>query len=190
MAGGVLLLLAVGAMVQGPTAGASAPRADLKAVSPARVASSPLCSAVGAKAVSQAVGYTVPAATTTINRRMFDAKYNISATVTDCTYGSEASLADILKDVNLVYEKLSRPVPVSVIRKDLTQLSAKAGQHVTTASIGGFSGSAYYMTFQEGTIYSESIVDLDGVKVAGAVVTQKLPQSAIIALEKLAVGNF
>lgn len=184
------LLLVAGAIMQAPEASATAPRPGLKAVGPAPVASSPLCSAVGAKAVSEAVGYTVPAATTTIDRRMFSAKYNISATMTDCTYGSQASLADILKDVNLVYEKLSRRVPASVIKDDLTQVSAKAQQHIVAVPIGGFSGSAYYVTIQESTVYSEAIVDLTGVKVAGAVVTQRLPKRAIISLEELAVANF
>lgn len=46
------------------------------------------------------------------------------------------------------------------------------------------------MTIQESTFYSEAIVDLTGVKVAGAVVTQRLPKRAIISLEELAVANF
>jgi hypothetical protein len=78
--------------------------------------------------------------------QVFDKRENISATVTECTYGSLVG-PSITKVVVLTYEALSAPVPAALEKLDLEAAqkdiggSLKLTRYKGLATPPGFSGA-------------------------------------------------
>ncbi len=84
------------------------------------------CNLVSQADVSYVVGRTVPAPQVVSSTQVFDKRYNISGTLTECTYGSLTGLS-ITKVVVLTYEALSAPVPAALEKADLQAAQKDSG---------------------------------------------------------------
>jgi len=199
---GASLVVLLGLLATGPAPVAQAASAPSAVYSPAQArlvasATSPLCKAVSAAAVSHVVGYSLPAPTSTVNMQT-DKKLNITGTFTDCTYGTYGSGSPT---VDLVYETLSRAVPLSTFQQ-VIQATGKQmpGADITVKPYAGLGHPALSVTITTRGSYSslgEEIAAVKGKKVAGADVEYlgrlpkaPLPLSKVAALTKLAMAKF
>lgn len=144
-----------------------------------------ICHEVSAASVSAIVGFSVPAATASVNN-LKPTKENdeISAVVTSCTYGSEASLAALAKTVGLSYEVTSRPLTTAELKKGLSQ-AQKLNMDLVPYS--GLGLSAFYYKFTVGGVLTQGITGLSHKNEYGAFVyTKAVSMSSLAALVRLA----
>lgn len=156
------------------------------AVAPAGSQSSPICSKVRAASVSAIVGYALPAATASTNTIPASTENDgISAVVTTCTFGSQASIAALKKDVVLDLEITSKPITEAEVRKQL----AKSGTTTLKLDITSYSGlgaPGVYVSATGGGIHATGISGFVGTKVFGADVFETLSTSKLASLARLA----
>jgi len=151
---GASLVVLLGLLATGPAPVAQAASAPSAVYSPAQArlvasATSPLCKAVSAAAVSHVVGYSLPAPTSTVNTQT-DKKLNITGTFTDCTYGTYGSGSPT---VDLVYETLSRAVPLSTFQQ-VIQATVKQmpGADISVKPYAGLGHPALSVTITQGQL--------------------------------------
>jgi hypothetical protein len=148
--------------------------------------SSSICAKVSAGSVSAIVGYPVPAATTSVRNLPATAQDGgISAVVTTCTFGPQASLAELLKDVTLTLEATSKPLTAAGIEKDLQDRSS-ASLKITVKSYSGLGVPGLYYTETGAGITGQGISGAVGDRVFGASVERPLTMSKLASLAKLA----
>ena len=169
-------------------------------VTPATTSSS-LCSGVSPSQVSAVVGWSVPAATTSVNNDYFDQALGIHENDVECTYAKQAtSLASVEQDVVLSYETLSKVPSRTVALRDIKNGFAKAekgmpaGSSITYSITHTFGVTSIFtkVTAKESTFTFtfEFAFGWRGTKVAGGWVESGLPEAKVQALEKLALDNF
>jgi|ERR1700678_4035213 hypothetical protein len=147
-----------------------------------------LCKEVSPSAVSKIVGWTVPAPTPEVMTNMFDAKFNVTVTDVGCSYGSYKDLAQL---VTLTYEKLSKPMSLKEVKKDLANLNKSTGANIIMNPYSGLSVSTgFIQTFTIGTITATIIVGVDGTKIAGAGVDSSMKDSEVQSLAELAIHKY
>ena len=152
----------------------------------ARPLPSSICSKVSAASVSAIAGFAVPAATTTTrNLAATAANYGISAVVTTCTFGAQATVAELTKDVSLVFEVTSKPITTREIRQSLAK-SASASLKITVTPYSGLGVSAVDVTTTGAGVRGEGITAVVGTKVYSATVFTSLSLSKLASLVKLA----
>jgi hypothetical protein len=152
----------------------------------ARPLPSSICATVSAASVSTIVGFAVPAPTTaTRNLAATPANYGISAVVTTCTFGAQATVADLTKDVSLVFEVTSKPITTREIKQSLAK-TASASLKIAVTSYSGLGVPAVYEITTGGGIRGEGITALVGTKVFSANVFSTLSMSKLASLVKLA----
>ena len=156
-------------------------------VSPAAALAAPsICDRVSAASVSSIVGYPVPAAV--IATRVLKATAEsdgISGTDTTCTFGSQATIPALLKDVTLEEETTSKPLTVQEVESSLSA-HANSSLKITVTSYSGLGVPAVYFTETGGGISGEGISGLVGTRSFGASVEQPLTRAKLAALAKLA----
>lgn len=145
-----------------------------------------ICSKVSAAAVSAIVGYSVPAGTAATRKLQPTAQnFGISAVVTTCTYGSEASLAAMIKDVTLTSEITSKALTAQEVQTQLAK-ETSAAIKVTAASYSGLGVPGVYFTVTGGGTRGVGIVGLAGTNYFGASTDSMLSKSKLASLAKLA----
>jgi hypothetical protein len=164
---------------------AAAPGVAQASSSPRLSAAAVFCHKVSAASVSAIVGFSVPAATVSVNN-LKPTKENdeISAMVTSCTYGAGTSVAGLAKTVGLVYEVTSKPVTEADLKKGISQAQTLKMSFVPYSGLGL---SAFYYTFTVGGIFTQGMTGLSGKKEYGAFVyTKAVSTSKLAALVRLA----
>jgi hypothetical protein len=153
----------------------------------ARLLSSSICSKVSPASVSALVGYSVPAGTPDIRKlKATKQNFGISAVVTTCTFGSQASMAALLKDVTLSSEVTSKPLTTSEMQQEVAKASGATFKFKFTP-YSGLGVPAFYFSMTAAGISAEGIEGVDGTKSFGASVeTKTLSKSKLAALAKLA----
>lgn len=148
--------------------------------------SSSICAKVSPASVSRIVGFSVPAPTTDVSK-LAATKQNdgISALVTTCTFGAQASLADLAKDVTLELEIASKPLTVSEVRQRLNA-SAHEGLTMKIASYSGLGVTGFFLTETGTGIHGEVIIGVEGTKSFSATVFTNLSTSKLASLARLA----
>jgi hypothetical protein len=149
------------------------------------LSSAAICHKVSSASVSAIVGFSVPAATASVNN-LKPTKENdeISTVVTSCIYGSETSLAALAKTVGLVYEVTSRPLTAAELKKGLAQ-----GQklNINAVPYSGLGLSALYYSFTLGGVLTQGITGLSDKDEYGAFVyTKAVSKPKLAALVRLA----
>jgi hypothetical protein len=152
----------------------------------ARPLSSSICSAVSAASVSALVGYSVPAATsTTTHIAATKQSYGISAVNTTCTFGAQASIAALTKDVSLTLEVTSRPFTASEMQQAFQKV-ANATLKIKVTPYSGLGVPGVHVTETSASITGEGIYGLAGTRIFGATVFKTLSVSKLATLAKLA----
>jgi hypothetical protein len=148
--------------------------------------SSSICSKVSPGSVSAIVGYSVPAATTSVRTLPATAQDGgISAVVTTCTFGPDASLAELLKDVTLTLEVTTKPLTTAEVKKDL-QSKSNASLKITVKAYSGLGVPGLYYAETGAGITGQGISGAVGNRLFGASVEQPLAMSKLASLAKLA----
>jgi hypothetical protein len=180
---GALLLCALGsALLVAPLAAQAAPVSRAAT----RQHSSSVCDKVSPAAVSALIGYSVPAATTSVRNLPATKKnHGISAVVTTCTFGPQSSLAELLKDVTLTLEVTSKPLTATQIQQGIANASTPAAK-ATVKSYSGLGVPGVYFTETGAGITAEGISGVSGTRIFGASVEKSLATSKLASLAKLA----
>jgi hypothetical protein len=151
----------------------------------ARVSS--ICNKVSAAAVSEIIGYKVPAATAyTLAIKPTKVNFEISGTETSCTYGAETSMAAVQKAVSLSIETISRPLTSAEMQQSIAKASALAKFKFSTYS--GLGVPAFYFILSESGITGQGITGVLGGKTffGASVESKTVSKSTLAALAKLA----
>jgi hypothetical protein len=188
----ITVLAAACALVAGAaTAGAtSRVTAGSAARARASLAAAGVCHKVPAAAVSAVVHWKVPAPTlsrTDIAGSASDG--GISTVETTCTYGQEASIADLPKLVILVSATTSEPITAAELQQLVQQALSKQGQGaaITFKPYNGLGVPAWYLTFGNSIFQVQEVVGFQGTRwFGGAVFSKTLSAARVGALAKLA----
>lgn len=145
-----------------------------------------VCSGVSPGAVSQIVGRGMPGPVVASRTAIFDKQLGITATVVSCSYGLANTLPKVLGDVDLVYEKLSKPVAPAQL---LQAVKSSAGKNETVTAIPslglGIPGALVITTSSVGVYHS--IYGLKGTNLYSAGAFTAVSISKVQALAKLAI---
>jgi hypothetical protein len=181
-----LLVVATGiGVLTMPSIAARSPRL---ASHTAPLAKPALCAAISPDAIAKVLGYRVPAATVSTGSFTFDQERNVSVFRTTCSYGALGTA----KGVGIIYESLSKPLPVSTIYQDIraSALASKpSGATYTVTSYGGLGVPGLYEQ-SRGSLTLEAVLGIQGEKIVGDVVGKVLPKSKVAALTKMAMANY
>jgi hypothetical protein len=172
-------------LITTPSIAAGSPRLASHKAPPARPA---LCAAVSPEAIAHVLGYRVPAATVYTGSFTFDQERNVSVFRTTCSYGTEGTAAG----VGIVYESLSRPLPVSTIYQDIKASALANKPSGATYTITPYSGLGVPGLYEQssGSLTLEAVLGIQGEKIVGDVVGKVLSKSKVAALTKVAMANY
>jgi hypothetical protein len=149
------------------------------------------CDKVSASSVSSVVGHKVPDPKGLTVTSIFDAKLNVSATATLCSYGVVgASMSSLKKVVLLDYETLSSAIPLAEIEKDENSTTTKLGRDVKFHSYGGLGVTGVEVSYLSGATPVTTVVGISGTKLAAASLYGTKDVSEVAALAKLAVKAY
>lgn len=147
-----------------------------------------VCSGVSPGAVSQIVGRGMPGPMVASRTAIFDKQLGITATAVSCSYGLANTLPEVLGDVDLVYEKLSKPVTPAHL---LQAVKSSAGKNETVTAISysglGIPGALVISTSSAGV--SHSISGLKGTNLYSAGAFTAVSISTVQTLAKLAITH-
>ena len=143
------------------------------------------CNLVSQADVSYVVGRTVPPLQVVSSTQVFDKRYNISGTLTECTYGSLTGLS-ITKVVVLTYEALSAPVPAALEKADLQAAQKDSGGSLKLTRYKGLGHPAWLFRSTSAGGPSALIVIKDRQYLVGASVFSSLSKARLAALADLA----
>ena len=154
----------------------------------ARSAKPALCAAVSPEAIAKVLGYHVPAATVSTGSFTFDQGRNVSVFRTTCSYGTEGTATG----VGIVYERLSKPLPVSTIYQDIKASALANKPSGATYTITYYSGLGVPGLYEQsrGSLILEAVLGIQGEEIVGDVVGKVLSKSKVAALTKLAMANY
>jgi len=181
------VLITVPAVAQAATRSGTVFNARHIVAATARAQSSSICSKVSAASVSSIIGYKVPPGTPyTFSIKPTKENYEISGKETTCTYGTETSMATILKAVSLSFETISKPLTTSEMQQSIAKASKLAKFKFSAYS--GLGVPAFYFSLTESGITGQGITGvLGGTSYFGASVeTKNVSMSQLAALAKLA----
>ncbi len=186
----IVCVVAVSVLAAAPAIAQAASRSRASTarlqVSAGTAGSASICSKVSNSTVSAIVGYTVPAATAeTRHLQPTAANFGISAVETTCTFGSQASLAALIKDVSLTFEVTSRALTAQEVKTQIAKATS-ATIKISVTPYPGLGVPALYFTVTGGGTSGAGIVGLSGTTYFGASSDAKLSKSKLASLAKLA----
>jgi len=147
-----------------------------------------LCAAVSPEVIAKVLGYRVPAATVSTGSFTFDQERNVSVFRTTCSYGALGTAAG----VGIVYESLSKPLPVSAIYQDIKASALANKPSGATYTVTSYSGLGVPGLYEQsrGSLTLEAVLGIQGEKIVGDVVGKVLPKSKVAALTKMAMASY
>ncbi|MGA3220238.1 MAG: hypothetical protein ABSE77_14365 [Acidimicrobiales bacterium] len=172
-------------LITTPSIAAGSPRL---ASHTALLAKPALCAAVSPEAIAKVLGYRVPAATVSTGSFTFDQGRNVSVFRTTCSYGTVGTATG----VGIVYERLSKPLPVSTIYQDIKASALANKPSGATYTITPYSELGVPGLYEQsrGSLTLEAVLGIQGEKIVGDVVGKVVPKSKVAALTKMAMANY
>lgn len=153
------------------------------------------CDKVSTGQVSSVVGYNLPNPTPTVDKNQtVDKKHGITGSTTECTYTPKgSSTKTYLQTVELSYLSCNKSISVSEAEADIkASLSSEesGGKWVVNQDNLSHPGLYFADSFkQSGTSFTiEAVIEIDGAKMAGAVIAHKVPESTVNKLADLAAS--
>ncbi len=174
------------ALVLGSAAAPAALGVTQARLSAAETAAASICAKVSAASVSALVGYKVPAATyATGTVKASTLNEETSGVVTTCTFGTETTLAKLLKAVTLEVEVNSKPISASKAAKNLMKLATKTTK-ITVRAYKGLGINGLYFTVSSDGVTGREVTGLVGKRSFAASVERPLSLAKLAALARLA----
>jgi len=164
-------------------------------------ATSVSCGGVSAAAVSSALGWTVPAPTSSVTSGIWSKGLDISGTTTTCTYGpaEPTSIAALEQRVIIRYSTLSTVPPVAQVVAELEATFKKASAQMPPGATFTYKINTKHSIK---TLYAKVSVSVDGhsftgefdfgwkgTHIAGVEVSEAVSTAQLGAVEKLAESN-
>jgi len=148
-----------------------------------------LCSLVPSSAISKIIGSAVLPASSQSQSITMDSRRNVSAVQTSCLY----SFAHSNAYVGIVYETMSKALPLGVLEQDLkasAESNLPSGEKYSLGTYSGLSVPAFIVKESGPKLTQSGIIAVKGDKICGPVVSWLAPAHILASLAKLAVAKF